>query len=163
MTEATKLDQFIIEQAPTGEDLRAELKRRAALKQKAEQIASPKVERQKNGARNLNEAEVIVVKKILSCIARIEKEFGKNKFGKGTVAAVLRGSTSKQVIDSHLDRLSTYGLLKEMTQDEITAYIKALIQADCIEVQKGLYPTVGLTDFGREVMIGRVEVMLELS
>jgi superfamily II DNA helicase RecQ len=113
MTEATKLDEFIIEQAPTGDDLRAELKRRAALKQKAEEAVSNKVERRANGARSLNEAEVIVVKKILSCIARIEKEFGKNKFGKGTVAAVLRGSTSKQVLDNHLNRLSTYGLLKD--------------------------------------------------
>jgi ATP-dependent DNA helicase RecQ len=162
LAEATKLDQFIIEQAPTGHELRAELKRRAAHKQESEKVNSAKVDRRANGGRSLNEAEVIVVKKILSCIARIEKEFGKNKFGKGTVAAVLRGSTSKQVKEHHLDRLSTYGLLKDMTQDEITAYIKALIQAECIEVQKDIYPTVGLTGFGREVMTGRADVMLNL-
>ncbi|HVF91471.1 MAG TPA: RQC domain-containing protein, partial [Blastocatellia bacterium] len=92
-----------------------------------------------------------------SCVARL-----RNKFGKGTVAAVLRGSTSKQVLQNDLDKLSTYGLLKTMTQDEITAFIKALIEADCIAVEKGAYPTVGLTEFGREVMTGRADVMLEL-
>ena len=64
--------------------------------------------------------------------------------------------------DSQLDKLSTYGLLRDMVQDEITTYIKALIQAGCIAVQQGMYPTVGLTDFGRDVMTSRAEVTLEL-
>ena len=98
-----------------------------------------------------------MVQKVLSCVARLN-----NRFGKGTVAAVLRGSTSKQVRENQLDRLSTYGLLKTMTQDEITSYIKGLIQAGCIAVQQGAYPTVSLTPYGREVMAGRAEVKLEL-
>ena len=65
-------------------------------------------------------------------------------------------------LEGKLDRLSTYGLLRDMRQDEITAYIKALIDAGCIAVEKGMYPTVSLTDFGREVMKSRAEVMLEL-
>lgn len=161
MKVATELEHFIIENAPAGETLRADLKNRAERKRALAQAES-KNESQTSRQRTINEAEVVVVKKILSCIARIEKEFGKNKFGKGTVAAVLRGSTSKQVRDSQLDKLSTYGLLRDMVQDEITTYIKALIQAGCIDVQQGMYPTVGLTDFGREVMLSRAEVTLEL-
>jgi ATP-dependent DNA helicase RecQ len=161
MPQATKLDQFIIENAPTGDALRDDLRRRAQRKQEAGK-ASGRGGPQAGSARRLNEAEVIVVKKVLSCIARIEKEFGKNKFGKGTVAAVLRGSTSKQVRENNLDRLSTYGLLGDMTQEAIAAFIKALIQAGCIEVQQGLYPTVGLTELGWEVMKGQAEAMLEL-
>ncbi|HKG21633.1 MAG TPA: RQC domain-containing protein, partial [Blastocatellia bacterium] len=155
MPEPTVLDRFIIDQAPSGEELRSDLKKRAAR-------ALPPDAEAGDGARGprsrrLNESEVLVVKKILSCVARL-----KNKFGKGTVAAVLRGSTSKQVLQNDLDKLSTYGLLKAMTQDEITAFIKALIEADCIAVEKGAYPTVGLTEFGREVMTGRADVALEL-
>jgi ATP-dependent DNA helicase RecQ len=86
----------------------------------------------------------------------------KGRYGKGAVTAVLRGSTSKRVLDNHLDKLSTYGLLCHMTQEDTTAYVKALIQAGCISVQQGAYPTVTLTDFGREVMLGRSEVLLEL-
>jgi ATP-dependent DNA helicase RecQ len=105
----------------------------------------------------LNDAETLVVRKILSCVARLN-----GRFGKGTVAAVLRGSSSRQVIEHRLDQFSTYGLLKEMTQDEITAYLKALIQSGCVSVGKGQYPTVSLTDFGREVMLSKAEVMLAL-
>ena len=153
---ASEIDQLIIDNAPTGSELRAELKKRADLDRamnETSNIAEPDV----TGGRSLNSIEAIVVKKILSCVARLN-----GRFGKGTVAAVLRGSSSKQVIEHHLERLSTYGLLRDMTQDDITVYIKALIQSGCISVGRNQYPTVSLTDFGREVMMSRAEVMLEL-
>jgi hypothetical protein len=149
---ATERDRFIIESAPTGRELRAELKRKAA----ESRAARPVVEEEKR-ARSLTESETVVVKKILSCVARIN-----DRFGKGTVALVLAGSASRQVKENNLDRLSTYGLLKEMTKDEINSYIKALIDAGCIKVSSGAYPTVGLTPMGREVMTGRAEVKLEI-
>jgi superfamily II DNA helicase RecQ len=160
LPEATKLDQFIIENAPAGDALRDDLKKRS----RRIQDVSAAIDKDDSAtpARALKEAEVLVVKKVLSCIARIEKEYGKNKFGKGTVAAVLRGSTSKLVRENNLNKLSTYGLLSDMNQEEITAFIKALIRAGCIAVQQGLYPTVGLTELGWEVMKGQAEVMLEL-
>ncbi len=107
--------------------------------------------------RALNLDETIVVKKTLSCVARMN-----DRFGKGTVAAVLRGSKSQQVMDNKLDQLSTYGLLRSMTQEQITEFIKALVEAGCIGVSKGSYPTVRLTDYGREVMTGRSEVHLRI-
>lgn len=153
---ATGIDEMIIDNAPTGSELRAELRKRAELDRSMNEAANITEPGPARG-RSLNAAETIVVRKILSCVARLN-----GRFGKGTVAAVLRGSSSKQVIEHHLDRLSTYGLLKEMTQDDITAYVKALIQASCIAVGRGQYPTVSLTDFGREVMLSRAEVMLDL-
>jgi ATP-dependent DNA helicase RecQ len=119
--------------------------------------ATTGAEQETPSGRRPNAAETIVVRKVLSCVARLN-----GRFGKGTVAAVLRGSSSKPVIEHHLERLSTYGLLRDMTQVDITAYVKALIQAGCIDVGRGQYPTVSLTDFGREVMLARAEVMLEL-
>jgi ATP-dependent DNA helicase RecQ len=153
---ATEIDEFIIDNALTGSDLLAELRKRAEfdrLMNDAVRINEPETP----AGRSLHPAETIVVRKILSCVARLN-----GRFGKGTVAAVLRGSSSKQVIEHHLDRLSTYGLLKEMTQDDITAFVKSLIQVGCIAVGRGQYPTVSLTDFGREVMMARAEVVLEL-
>jgi ATP-dependent DNA helicase RecQ len=156
MAEATQMDRFIIEQAPAGSELRSDLRKKAEAA-RATVNTGAKEGARSSGARSLNAEEAVVVVKILSCVARL-----KNRFGKGTVAAVLRGSTSKQVLEHDLDKVSTYGLLRQMTQDEITMFIKALIQADCINVDKGAYPTVGLTDFGREVMMGRAEARLEL-
>ena len=86
----------------------------------------------------------------------------RGKFGKGAVAAVLKGSKSKQVVENNLHQLSTYGLLSELSQDDITDYIKALIEADCIGVGQSAYPTVSLTELGREVMTGAHEVKLNL-
>jgi superfamily II DNA helicase RecQ len=157
----SELEHFIIEQAPSGVELREQLKARAASKRALSQAESASAAPPTKACK-LNPAQTTVVIKILSCIARIEREYGRSRFGKGTVAAVLRGSTSKQVLEGKLDRLSTYGLLRDMRQDEITAYIKALIDAGCIAIEKGMYPTVSLTDFGREVMKSRAEVMLEL-
>ena len=150
------IDEMIIANAPTGSELRAELRKRAELDRSMNAALSGPEPLAAVG-RPLNPAETLVVKKILSCVARLN-----GRFGKGTVAAVLRGSSSKQVIEHGLDKLSTYGLLKAMTQDEITAYVKGLIQADCIAVGRGQYPTVSLTEFGREVMISRAEVLLDI-
>jgi hypothetical protein len=156
LPESTKMDQFIIDNAPTGNELRAELRKRAELNRATSGSVTAN-EPEATRGRSLNPAEIIVVRKILSCVARLN-----GRFGKGTVAAVLRGSGSKQVIEHQLNRLSTYGLLKEMTQDDITGYVKALIQADCIAVGRGQYPTVSLTDFGREVMTARADVTLQV-
>lgn len=156
MPDATPLDQFIIDQAPAGEELRAELRRRA-LASRAATPDNESEEANSSKARSLGEAETLVVRKILSCVARL-----RNRYGKGTVAAVLKGSASKQIRDNALDKLSTYGLLRNMTLDEIGSYIKSLIDADCISVSQGAYPTVSLTEFGREVMQGRTEAKLDL-
>jgi len=152
-----KVEGFIIENALTGSELRAELRKRAEIA-RAMNSAPTVLEQETARGRMLNAAETIIVRKILSCVARLN-----GRFGKGTVAAVLRGSSSKQVLENKLDRLSTYGLLRDMTMDETKAYVKALILADCISVGRGQYPTVSLTDFGREVMLARAEVMLELQ
>jgi ATP-dependent DNA helicase RecQ len=151
---ATEMDTLIIDNAPTGDELRSELRKRAALNRAATELAP---EPEPLRGRSLNSAEIIVVRKILSCVARMN-----GRFGKGTVAAVLRGSKSSQVAGHKLDRLSTYGLLGDMTLEDIGLYIKALMQAGCIATGKGLYPTVCLTDFGREVMAARAEVLLDL-
>jgi ATP-dependent DNA helicase RecQ len=164
--EATGIDHFIIDNAPSGDELRANLKRRSEANRAESNRpdTSDDVTRQarrqsepgQNGdPRPLNDEQLLVVRKILSCVARMN-----GRFGKGTVAAVLRGSKSRQIADNSLDKLSTYGLLQALSQDEITAYIKSLIDAGCVEVSKGLYPTISLTEFGRDVMHERARVML---
>lgn len=153
-SDATEHDKYLLDNAPTGAALRTKLRELSESNPAKQQ---KRIEVEEERGRKLNAAEVVVVKKILSCVARM-----KNRFGKGAVAAVLKGSKSKQVTESNLDKLSTYGLLKEMSQDDITTFIKALIKAACIQVNEGAYPTVGLTDMGREVMLGQQEVLLDL-
>jgi ATP-dependent DNA helicase RecQ len=108
--------------------------------------------------RSLTEDEALRVRKILACSARM-----KGRFGKQLLAATLRGSAAKNVMQAHLNELSTYGLLKEMRQEDLLAYIEALVTAGCLRVSAGEYPTVSLTEMGERVMREQEQVQLALS
>lgn len=110
------------------------------------------------GARPLTDAEHLAARKILSCVARLE-----GKFGKAMVAGVLRGSRAKNIMGNGLDRLSTYGLLREYSQDELTQFINALIVAGCVRLSGTAYPVVTLTELGRQVMLDKARVELDLA
>jgi ATP-dependent DNA helicase RecQ len=119
-----------------------------------EEIAAP----QAVGPRALSDEEHLAARKILSCVARVE-----GKFGKGMVAGVLRGSKAKTIVANELDQLSTYGLLSEYSQDDLTRFINALIVAGCVKQTGGAYPTVSLTTLGRAVMMDQTRVELDLE
>jgi superfamily II DNA helicase RecQ len=110
------------------------------------------------GPRALSDDEHLAARKILSCVARME-----GKFGKGMVASVLRGAKAKNVVANELDRLSTYGLLSEYSQDDLTRFINALIVAGCVKQTGGAYPTVNLTTLGGAVMRDQTRVELDLE
>jgi ATP-dependent DNA helicase RecQ len=108
-------------------------------------------------ARELNEAERLCVRKILACAARME-----GRFGKGILAATLRGSRSAKIAQTGLDKLTTYGILSDLTQDEIMLYLDALVASGALRVTGGTYPTVQLTSLGSDVMRERAEIKLAL-
>jgi uncharacterized protein YpbB len=99
----------------------------------------------------------VTVRKILACAARMN-----GRFGKGMLASTLRGSRSAKLAQAGLDRLSTFGLLSGMTQEEILLYVDALVAAGCLQVLGGTYPTIALTREGAEVMRERAEARLPL-
>jgi ATP-dependent DNA helicase RecQ len=84
------------------------------------------------------------------------------RFGKKLLTATLRGSAAKQVMNANLNELSTYGLLKDMGQDELEHYVDALISARCLKVKPGAYPTLSTTDLGDRVMREQEKVELAL-
>ena len=74
----------------------------------------------------------------------------------------LRGSASKQVVGAGLNQLSTYGLLKDMAEDELQQYVEALIGANCLQVRGGAYPTISTTALGDRVMREQQTLMISL-
>ncbi len=106
--------------------------------------------------RALTDDENLRVRKILACASRL-----KGRFGKNILAATLRGSAAKNVMQAHLNELSTYGLLKDMKQDDILLYIDALCAGCCLRVSSGEYPTISITDLGNRVM--REQERIELA
>lgn len=166
LDERTAFDDFVREHVPIALDLERELDEHSRMKrasEEAEEAASPEVaSTQSRGisvtqARALTDEEGLLVRKILACAARMQ-----GRFGKGLLASTLRGSRARNVLQAGLDRLTTYGLLDDMTQEELMAYIDALVAAGCLRVTSGSYPTVALTDFGGDVMRERASVELAL-
>ncbi|HEV7683195.1 MAG TPA: helix-turn-helix domain-containing protein, partial [Pyrinomonadaceae bacterium] len=109
-------------------------------------------------ARALSVDENLRVRKILAGAARM-----KGRFGKSLLAASLRGSAAKNVLQGHLNQLSTYGLLKDMRQEDIMLYIEALQVAGCLHVSGGAYPTISITELGERVMREQERIELALG
>jgi ATP-dependent DNA helicase RecQ len=105
--------------------------------------------------RTLSDQEVVIVKKCLSCVARM-----KGRFGKMRVAQVLTGSRLKALEDLQLDKLSTYGLLSDFTQPDVLSVLDTLVGAGFLEVHGTEYPVVKLTDTGRKAMVGQAPIQL---
>jgi len=108
--------------------------------------------------RDLSDDEYLRVRKILACASRM-----KGRYGKNMLAGALRGSAAKNVMQARLHELSTYGLLKDMRQDDILLYIDALCAARCLRVSPGEYPTISITDLGERVMREQERVQLALT
>jgi ATP-dependent DNA helicase RecQ len=109
-----------------------------------------------SSARELTADELLRVRKILACAKRMN-----GRFGKKMLVSTLRGSAAKQVMTAKLNELSTYGLLRDMANDELEAYIDALIEARCLRVKPGAYPTISTTELGDRVM--REQELINLS
>jgi ATP-dependent DNA helicase RecQ len=96
-----------------------------------------------------------IVRKILSGIARATARcrFG---LGKRIVAGMLAGKAHKQIKKWGLDKLSTFGLLEEFSQEEIVLLIENLIPTGWVQQDEPerFKPVISLTDTGREVMRG---------
>jgi ATP-dependent DNA helicase RecQ len=114
-------------------------------------------------ARPPTEDEALLVRKALSGVARMSARIDgewQPRFGRGRIVQTLVGSRSREIIQTQLDRLSTYGLLK----DEGVAYLNQLLRelqdAGMLISSGGQYPMVTLTRRGDEVMKGSVAYQL---
>jgi len=110
-----------------------------------------------SSARALTADELLRVRKILACAKRMN-----GRYGKKMLVSTLRGSMAKQVLTARLNELSTYGLLRDMANDELEAYIDALIDERCLKVKGGAYPTISTTELGDRVMREQEQVELVL-
>ena len=96
--------------------------------------------------------EVMQLRQVLSGIARMsERDSGgrlRGRFGRGRVIQMLVGSKSKEVVEAGLDRLSTYGLLKELGTQTLNPMFREMERQGLIETSSGDYPLVSLTEKG---------------
>ena len=103
----------------------------------------------------VGEAETIA-RKALACIARMG-----NGHSTSVVCKVLTGSAAKTITVAGWHKLSTHGILKHLTQDEVSDVLRALVRAGCLvetEVSRNLRGTdrrwrvLNLSQLGARVM-----------
>lgn len=108
----------------------------------------------------MSEGEVVDktvdAQKVLSCIYRMNQ-----KFGAGMVVDVLRGSKNKKVLQLKFDELSTYGIMKDYSGDELKTFINTLVSQGYMRVVEGTYPILALNAMSRKVIVGEEKVMLK--
>jgi len=98
----------------------------------------------------LDTAARLLVRKILSGIARAGERYGRRR-----IVAMLIGKTDD--LPEPLARLSTTGLLSGEPPASIERWIDSASGAGLIQVSSDEYRTLSLTALGRDVMTGRVE------
>jgi ATP-dependent DNA helicase RecQ len=114
-------------------------------------------------ARPPAEDEALIVQKALSGVARMSARIEgqwQPRFGRGRIVQTLVGSRSREIIQAQLDRLSTYGLLKEEGVAYLNQLLRELQDAGMLASSGGQYPMVTLTARGESVMKGQLDYQL---
>lgn len=96
----------------------------------------------------------VEAQKVLSCVVRMGQ-----KFGKVLISQVLAGSNNKKVQEFGFNKLPTYGILKEMNAKEIAHFIEFCIAEKLLAVSNGQFPTILMTEQGKEVLMGNRKVL----
>ncbi|MBN1441631.1 MAG: ATP-dependent DNA helicase RecQ [Planctomycetes bacterium] len=107
-------------------------------------------------SRAMSDREITVLRKILSGVAR-----ARGICGKGRIVQMLIGSRARAMTESGLDRLSTYGLLKDMGRREVGEIIDQLEMVGCLRREGGLRPVLQLTALGVRVMKAEERIGIE--
>jgi ATP-dependent DNA helicase RecQ len=113
-------------------------------------------------ADSLDPAVLRTVQIVLSGVARAQQVCS---CGRNLIAQMLCGSGNKKLKKLRFDKLSTFGLLKHLTQDEVLLIIDALMTLRClqpVDVERNR-PVIELTEFGSDVMCGRASLPSTLS
>jgi ATP-dependent DNA helicase RecQ len=90
---------------------------------------------------------VTLARKILSAVARVGQRFGATH-----VANVLRGSDSDALRTRRHHELTTFGLLKDASVDEVRGYIDQLLAHGLLQQTDDNYPVLQLTAAGATLL-----------
>ncbi|MDU1413250.1 MAG: DNA helicase RecQ [Clostridium sp.] len=108
----------------------------------------------------LNEGEVIDktvdAQKVMSCIYRMNQGYGSTM-----VIDVLRGSKNKKVLHMNFDSLSTYGIMKDYSSDELKTFLNTLVSHGYISQGGGTYPVLALNNKSMDVIKNKEKVMFK--
>jgi ATP-dependent DNA helicase RecQ len=98
---------------------------------------------------------LVVAQKIVSCVYRAQQSFGVSH-----IIGILRGEDTQKIRDRNHDQLSTYGLLKGHSRNELRDWIYQLVSQGYLAQTEDQFPVLRLTEAARGLMKGTAEVRL---
>jgi ATP-dependent DNA helicase RecQ len=99
-------------------------------------------------------------RKALSCIYRFHQHGGQ-RFGAVHLIDVLRGKATDKVAQHHHDRLSTYGIGADVSEQQWRSVLRQLIALGHLRAE-GEFNTLALTESSRDVLRGQVQLLLRV-
>jgi len=99
-------------------------------------------------------------RKALSCIYRFQQHGGMS-FGAVHLIDVLRGKHTDKVAQHHHDKLSTFGIGADVSEQQWRSVLRQLIALGHLRAE-GEYNTLALTESSREVLRGQVSLLLRV-
>ncbi|MDP4089518.1 MAG: RQC domain-containing protein, partial [Bacillota bacterium] len=76
-------------------------------------------------------------------------DISRERYGKGLIVDILRGSRNKKILENGLDRLSTYGVLSELSREMLYLILNELCINGLLMVTADFYPVLKLTERSR--------------
>jgi len=99
---------------------------------------------------------------LLSTIYRVQQANGLH-FGAGHIMDILRGKETEKVRQFGHQKLSTYGIGAEFSEQQLRGVLRQLIATGALEVDASSFNTLHLTELSRAVLKGERQVLLRES
>jgi ATP-dependent DNA helicase RecQ len=96
-----------------------------------------------------------VAQKVLSAVVRTGERFGGDH-----ISRVLRGASTSRVRNVGHDRLTVYGIARDSTDEQLKQIISLLVAKGLLAKNEGRYPTLSVTQSGREFLNQREKLFL---
>lgn len=97
--------------------------------------------------------------KLLSCVYRV-RQAGRFGVGMNHLIEILTGANTEKIRRWNHDRLSTYGVGRDLSRPEWSAIGRELIRLGLLVQEQGEFPVIGLTEDGLEALKARRVIML---
>ncbi|HYC99794.1 MAG TPA: RecQ family ATP-dependent DNA helicase [Phycisphaerales bacterium] len=103
-----------------------------------------------------------IARKIVSCVARMNQMgYGRaSSFGARHLVQVLRGSSAETITQRGHHTLSTFGILRDIREDRLNAFVNQLVDSGALARSTGEYPTIELGPDAAAVMKSQVTARL---
>ena len=97
--------------------------------------------------------------KLLSCVYRV-RQGGRFGVGMNHLIEILTGSANEKIQRWGHDKLTTYGIGKDLTRPQWSAIGRDLLRLGYLAQDTGQFPTIALTDLGLDALKSRRVIML---